>query len=102
MDGQAVSRINKMLAASAKANNAEAENAMLQITSTDYILSTGNNWKGGIGKFHLTLDKLKPANTLSVCWDGDLKKTSATTFEFSATDYRPTRDVKMVVLSSGS
>ncbi len=98
MDPPTLSRIRKMLHAAAKANNEEEPNGMLQITSTDYILSTGNNWKGGIGKFHLVLDKLKPQYTLSVCWDGDLRKTSATTFEFNAVNYRPTRDVKMVVL----
>jgi len=98
MDPPTFSRINKMLKAAATSSNDEEPNGMLQITSTDYILSTGNNWKGGIGKFHLTLDKLKPANTLSLCWDGDLKKTSATTFEFNAVNYHPTRDVKMVVL----
>jgi len=99
MDPPTLSRIHKMLVAAANAPNSVETGGMLQINSTDYILSTGNNWKGGIGKFHLTLDKLKPANTLSLCWDGDLKKTSATTFEFSAADYHPSRDVKMVVLS---
>jgi hypothetical protein len=98
MDPPTLTRIRKMLHKAARANNVEEPNGMLQITSTQYILSTGNNWKGGIGRFHLVLDKLKPEYTLSLCWDGELRKTSATTFEFRATDYRPTRDVKMVVL----
>ncbi|HEY1836077.1 MAG TPA: DUF4424 family protein [Rhizomicrobium sp.] len=71
----------------------------LEAKTTDYILMSGNNWKGPIGHFHLTLDKLKPANILSLCWDGPLKKSGATTFSFDAADYAPTRDIHMLVLS---
>jgi hypothetical protein len=101
MDPPTMSRVRKMLDAQAKKKKDPNDGLgdMLQIWSTDYVLSTAKNWKGGIGKFHLTLDKLRPQNTLSLCWDGDLRKSSATTFEFSATNYVPTRDVKMVVLS---
>jgi Domain of unknown function (DUF4424) len=66
---------------------------------TDYILSTAANWKGPIGKFHLTLDKLKPDNVLSLCWDGELKRTGPTTFEFTAENFVPKRDIHLLVLS---
>lgn len=102
MDGPTLSRIHKMLTAAgerfAQGKTNDGSGDMLQIDTTEYILSTGNNWKGPIGKFHLTLDKLKPENTLSLCWDDDLKKTGPTTFEFTRTNYAPNRDVKMVVL----
>jgi hypothetical protein len=65
---------------------------------TQYILSTAKTWSGPIRRFHLTLDKLKPGNVLSLCWDGALKKSGATTFTFDARDYVPTRDIDMVVL----
>jgi len=55
---------------------------------TDYILSTAATWKGPIGHFHLTLDKRDARNVLSVCWQG-LKKTSPTTFEFTADNFAP-------------
>ena len=71
--------IQKQLAISKAANRQDG--AMLYALTTNYILMTGNNWKGPIGRFHLTLDKEKPDNVLSLCWDGDLKKTGATTFE---------------------
>jgi hypothetical protein len=71
----------------------------MEAQTTDYILLSGNNWKGPIGHFHLTLDKLKPANILSLCWDGNLKKSGATTFDFNADNYAPTRDIHMLVLS---
>jgi hypothetical protein len=70
---------------------------MLAFT-TDYILMSGNNWKGPIGHFHLTLDKQAPQNILSLCWDGDLKKMGPTTFEFTRNNYAPSRDIKLLVL----
>jgi hypothetical protein len=67
---------------------------------TGYILSTAGNWQGPIGKFHLTLDKLKPDNILSLCWDGELKKTGATTFEFRQEAFAPKRDIAMIVFEN--
>lgn len=67
---------------------------------TDYILSTARNWNGPIGQFHLVLDKVEKDNVLSVCWDGDLKQTGPTTFEFIANDFTPRRDIHMVVFES--
>jgi hypothetical protein len=70
----------------------------LSVSETAYILKTANNWNGPIGRFHLTLDKLKPENVLSLCWDGELKKTGPTTFESTLTNFAPTRDIHMLVL----
>lgn len=71
---------------------------MLIAYTTDYILTTANNWKGPIGRFHLTLDKLKPSNVLSLCWKGALKKTGPTTFEATRTDFAPDRNLALLVL----
>lgn len=65
---------------------------------TDYILKTASNWNGPIGRFRLTLDKLKPDNVLSLCWDGALKKTGPTTFEAVRTSFAPARDIRLIVL----
>ncbi len=65
---------------------------------TNYILTTANTWSGPIGRFHLTLDKLKPDNVLSLCWDGELKKTGPTTFESVRTNFSPKQDIHMLVL----
>lgn len=67
---------------------------------TDYILKTAGNWQGPIGRFSLTLDKLKAANIISLCWDGALQKTSATTFSFTADAFVPRRDIRLVVLEA--
>lgn len=65
---------------------------------TDYVLSTARTWKGPIGHFHMTLDKEAPGRVLSLCWDGRLRKTSPTRFEFDADRYVPARDVHMTVV----
>jgi Domain of unknown function (DUF4424) len=62
------------------------------------VLKTANNWKGPIGHFRLTLDKLAPDAVLSLCWDGALKKAGATTFEGTRDDFAPQRDVELLVL----
>ena len=74
-------------------------NGYLSSFWTDYILKTANNWNGPIGKFHLTLDKLKPDNVLSLCWAGDLKKTGPTTFEAVRTNFSPPQDIRLLGLS---
>lgn len=70
----------------------------LQAYQTGFVLKTANNWKGPIGRFRLTVDKLKPGNIVSLCWDGALKKTGATTFETTRENFAPTRDIDLLVL----
>jgi hypothetical protein len=72
----------------------------LTASTTDYVLVTGNNWKGPIGHFHLVFDKLKPDNVLSLCWDGGLKKTAPATFESTRESFAPKRDIRLLVLQS--
>ena len=75
-----------------------ANGAYLQSTRTEFVLKTANNWKGPIGKFHLTADKMAPGNVLSMCWGNDLKKTGPTTFESTRENFAPARDIKILVL----
>jgi hypothetical protein len=72
--------------------------AYLQAYTTEFVLKTANNWKGPIGRFRLTLDKLRPDNLMSLCWDSDLRKTGATTFEATRESFAPRRDIKLLVL----
>jgi hypothetical protein len=66
-----------------------------------YIWSTGGNWQGSIGKFHLTINKGRPENLVSFCWDGEVTKTSPTTFEMEATDWWPPygRELDILILN---
>ncbi len=66
----------------------------------NYIWSTGANWAGPIGTFHLTIDKGRPENLVSFCWDGEVKKTGPTTFEMEAEDWWPPygRELDVLIL----
>jgi hypothetical protein len=93
--------LGKALDAMAKGRNADDGSALMIAYSTAYILTTGNNWKGPIGRFHLTLDKVKPANVISVCWDAaPLRKTGPTRFETTVVNFRPKRDLNIAVFAA--
>lgn len=63
-----------------------------------YILTTGGNWAtGSIGKFKLTVDKTYADSLVSFCGKG-VKKTSPTTFEMTAEDFYPERDLDILFL----
>ena len=62
-----------------------------------YILTTGANWGGTIGKFKLTIDKERAQDYVSFCGDG-IKKVGPTTFEMNATDFSPTKDLHLLFL----
>jgi len=62
------------------------------------VLTTGSNWAGPIGTFHLTLDKLKPSNILSTCWAAPLVKTGPTTFESTVRNFSPNKNLSILVI----
>jgi hypothetical protein len=81
-----------------RGRGAEEGSALLIAYSTSYILTTANNWKGPIGRFHITLDKLKPENVISLCWNAAvLRKTSPTRFESTVMNFRPKRHLNIAV-----
>jgi len=55
----------------------------------EYILGTGRNWKGPIGKFTLRIEKEAPEDFLSLCFPGKLNKVSSTLLEFVQNDFVP-------------
>lgn len=71
---------------------------MLTALTTDYVLSTGNNWKGPIGRFRLVLDKLKHENVMSLCADGDLRPLGQAAFEYTRESFAPKTDIRLLVL----
>jgi hypothetical protein len=71
---------------------------LLTALATEYVLSTGHNWKGPIGRFRLVLDKLKHENVVSLCWAGRLESISPTTFAFTRENFAPKEDIKLLVL----
>jgi hypothetical protein len=89
----------KIIAAMLAHNHSTPQNGnYLTAFATDYVLVTGNNWKGPIGHFHLVLDKLKPDNALSLYWDGELKKTGPAIFERTRENFAPSSEIRMLVV----
>ena len=61
----------------------------------EYVLGTARTWAGPIDEFHLTVRKADPRGVVSLCLDG-IRKTSPTTFEFTARDYVPPNTLKVL------
>lgn len=87
------------VAAAKKAAAGLAGDDFLMENRIEYILTTAANWAGSIEKFHLTVDKGAAGNLVSFCGEG-VRKTGPTTFEMSATDFYPDRDLAILILSS--
>jgi len=62
-----------------------------------YILTTGANWGGPIGKFKLTVDKGSEKNYVSFCGQ-NVRKVGPTTFEMTATDFYPEKDLHFLLV----
>jgi hypothetical protein len=63
----------------------------------DYILTTANTWKGPIRRFRLTVNKGDSRNLVSFCASG-VRKTGPTTFVVEASNFRPDRDLSVLVV----
>lgn len=73
------------------------EYPMLYDQRIAYILTTGANWRSPIGEFRLVVDKGDPDNIVSFCGEG-VRKISPTRFEVRHTDWRPDRDLDVMIL----
>lgn len=65
--------------------------------SLQYILTTANNWSGPIKHFHLEIDSDTPGDILLTCMPS-IKQTSPTRYELEASDFRPDRNLAIVIL----
>lgn len=74
----------------------------LTASTTDYVLKTGANWAGLIGRFRLVLDKLSARNLVSLCWDGRLAKTGPSTYESARENFAPKSDIRLLVLQQAA
>lgn len=67
--------------------------------TVDYVLSSGANWAGPIGRFRLTVDKRRPEALVSFCGDG-VKKIGPTRFSLEYRDFEPKGDLSILFLAS--
>lgn len=71
--------------------------AALPEERVSYILKTGANWRKPIASFRLVIDKGDPENLVSFCAEGVLK-ISPTRFEVRRTNWRPDRDLDVLIV----
>jgi Domain of unknown function (DUF4424) len=76
-------------------NEADPEKLVYTESRLSYILTTGGNWAGPIGKFRMIVDKGSTDNLVSFCGEG-VKKTGPTTFEMEKADFWPGRDMHVL------
>jgi hypothetical protein len=79
------------------AGSGEANTAKLQERRISYVLKTGANWAGPIKDFRLTVDKQKADRLVSFCAD-HIKAISPTVVEFTAKDFTPDKDLKILIV----
>ena len=82
----------------AGARRMRARGLYLTETWVDYILTTGANWAEPIGEFRLVVDKGSSRNLVSFCGEG-VRKVSPTRFEMRRTNFTPTRDLSVLILT---
>jgi hypothetical protein len=78
-------------------SHAGGEGAEFGDYRVDYILTTGGNWRSPIGDFRLVVDKGDPRNLLSFCETG-VRRISPTQFEVRHHNWRPTRDLHLLIV----
>jgi Domain of unknown function (DUF4424) len=66
-----------------------------------YILTTGGNWRGPIRDFRLVVDKGRPENLVSFCGSG-VRQIGPTQFEMRRRNWRPDRDLDVLILVPSS
>jgi hypothetical protein len=64
-----------------------------------YVITSGANWAGPIRTFRLVVDKGDSETLVSFCGDG-VKKIGPTTFEMTAKDYMPKRDIDVLFIKT--
>jgi uncharacterized protein DUF4424 len=74
-----------------------ANTSMIAERRINYVLKTGANWAGPIRSFSLTVDPGARDRLVSFC-PGRLKPTAPEGLEFTATDFKPDRDLKILIV----
>jgi len=80
-----------------RAGSGPANAATMQERRISYVLSTGANWAGPIGSFKLTIDPGASDRLVSFC-PGRLKPTAPNALEFTAKDFKPEGDLKILII----
>ncbi|WP_430642132.1 DUF4424 family protein [Bradyrhizobium ivorense] len=77
------------------AGGGQASKTPIQERRVSYVLKTGANWAGPIKNFRLVIDKPAKDQLVSFC-AGNLKQSPDGALDFSAADFVPDRDIKLL------
>jgi hypothetical protein len=77
--------------------NGAPNTSMIQERRINYVLKTGANWAGPIRSFKLSIDAGASDRLVSFC-PGSLKPTASNALEFTATDFKPESDLKILIV----
>jgi hypothetical protein len=80
-----------------RAGNGPLNASMIQERRINYVLKTGANWAGPIRSFKLTIDPGNGDRLVSFC-AGRLKPTAPNALEFTADDFKPDDDLKILIV----
>jgi hypothetical protein len=80
-----------------------SDNGYLRAAALGYVLSTGANWAGPIGTFHLTINgnSEQPGNSarlMSLCTDVPLDRSNPRHFEATVRNYTPKADLRVLLV----
>jgi Domain of unknown function (DUF4424) len=84
---------------------APARDGYLSASTLGYVLSTGANWAGPIGTFHLTVDGRKTewfdseVQMMSLCAEMPLHRTGPLLLEATVRNYVPKTDLKVLIVT---
>ena len=94
VDSQFIAALDRMRRA------AGGDDAELPDYRVSYILTTGANWRSPIGRFRLVVDKGDLRNVVSFCADS-VHRISPTQFEVRRENWRPDRDLDVLIVTPG-
>jgi len=80
-----------------RAGNGVPNVSMIAERRINYVLKTGANWAGPIRSFKLTIDPGATDRLVSFC-PGQLKPTAPNALEFTATNFKPESDLKILIV----
>ncbi len=101
LDDQSKAGANHLLKAAKTQAQGDRNSVGIPAREVSYVLTSGANWRGPIGTFHLTIDKEDPKAILSTCITG-LEKSNPTTFELERMNFTPKEDIRFVVFGGDS
>jgi hypothetical protein len=90
---------DKAFIAGGRKRLAASPTGVVSATELKYVLTSGSNWLGPIGRLHLIIEKPSTEAVVSLCGEG-LARSGPTTFELTRERFEPNDDIRVLFLES--